>query len=293
MRAVAIAVGILLTLIAQSVRSQTAGRQRRQERRQEAAEEYPDLSLRIVNPLARILTLPTTLESREGAGPTGDGRSFAIRMAPRIPFVLNEDWHLISRIDVAWVSQENVAGTGRQEGLTDLGLTMFLSPDRSLGWDTYWGLGPAIVVPTATGDFLGAEKFSVGPSFAFFRQKAPWTAGIQFTHLWSVAGTEGARAVNVSVIRPLISYTAPTATTIALGAEFRHDWQRDVWVGPLELSLRQLTMIRGQPVHWSLGFQYFVLADDHSPEWGVLFRVTLPIESPRWGRRIAGLESAN
>ena len=293
MKTIIIAAGVSLTLFAQSAQSQTVGQQRRQDRRQEAAEEYPNLSLRILNPLARILMLPTSVEYKEGAGPSGDGQSFAIRMAPRVPFVLNEDWTLISKFDIAWVTQEDVVGTGRQEGLSDLSLTLTFSPNRSLGWGTYWGVGPAFVVPTATDDFLGAEKFSAGPSFSLYKQSAPWTAGFQLAQLWSVAGTGGTPDVNVGVIRAMVAYTAPTATTIALAAEFRHDWERDAWVGPIDLSIRQLTLIRDHPVHWSLAAQYFVLADGNVPEWGVLFRVSVPIQSPGWGRRRAEPGSEN
>jgi hypothetical protein len=274
MKTTIIAVGMSLNLFAQSVQSQTTG----MERRQEAAEEYPDLPLRIVNPLARILVIPTSFEYKEGAGSAGDGQSFAIRIAPRIPFVLNDDWALISKLDLAWITQENVAGTGRQEGLSDLNLTLLFSPNRSLGWDTYWGVGPAFAFPTATDDFLGAEKFSAGPSISVFRQSAPWTAGFQLTQLWSLAGSRVAPDVNVSAIKALVAYTAPTATTVSLGAEFRHDWERDAWAGPIELSLRQLTLIREHPVHWSLGFQYFVLTENNAPEWGAAFRVTVPFQ---------------
>lgn len=42
-------------------------------------------------------------------------------------------------------------------------------------------------------------------------------------HLRSVAGTGGGPGVNVTVIKPLTAFTAPTATTITPGAEYRHD----------------------------------------------------------------------
>ena len=229
--------------------AQTRGMERRQERRRAATEQYPDLSWRLQNPLARILVLPTSAEYRKGGGPFGEGEVFSIRFAPRVPFVLNEDWHVISKTDLAWVSQDEIA-VGEQEGLSDLIQTFFFSPDRSIAWDLYWGAGPSFVLPTASDDFLGTEKFSMGPTFAVFRQREDWTAGLTLSHVWSVAGPDGVPDVSLSRVEPVVAYTAPTSTTIALGAELTYDWENEIWRGPLTFRVSQLTLIRERPIQW-------------------------------------------
>ena len=260
-----------------------SGRERRLERRETATDEYPDLSLRLENPLARILVIPTSVEYKNGSGALGRGESFAIRLAPRVPFVINEEWHVLSKSDLAWVSQKDVIGNSRQEGLTDLVQTFFFSPDRSLGWDLYWGVGPTFVIPTATNHLLGTDKLSVGPSFGIFRQSKPWTVGVILNHIWSVAGPSDASSINASRIEPLLGYTTERSTTFSLSAELSFDWTAYQWSGPLEFRVSQLTLIADHPVQWGLGFRYHALSEPNAPKWGAVFQVSFPIESPRWG----------
>ena len=254
------------------------GRERRQVRRTSAREEYPELTRKLLNPLARVLTIPTSFEYLEGAGIEEIGQTFTTRIAPRVPFVLNNDWHLISKTDLAWSTQKNVIGSTEQEGLTDFIQTLFFSPDRSLGWGIYWGVGPTFVLPTATDDFLGTDKFSIGPSAAVYKQAKQWTTGVLFNHVWSVAGSDDANYVSSSRIEPMIAYTAPTATTIAVGAEINRNWQNNSWLVPVELRVSQLTMIFNAPVQWSIGGKHYFSDVDSAPDWGTFFQVTIPLD---------------
>lgn len=254
-----------------------SGVERRKERRSVAREEYPELTRKLINPLARVLSIPTSFEYLEGAGANGNGQSFTIRIAPRVPFVLSEDWHLISKTDLAWTSQQIVVGTSQQEGLTDLKQTLFFSPNRSLGWGVYWGMGPTIALPTATQDFLGTDKLSIGPSSAVYKQTGPWSSGILFNHVWSVAGSNDANYVSASRIEPMIAFTAPTATTIAASAEINHNWQAESWVVPVELRIAQLTMIVDAPIQWSIGAKHYFSDAEGTPEWGAFFQITVPL----------------
>jgi hypothetical protein len=268
---------LLSPVTAQDILSGTMGHERRQERRQKAREEYPELQQRLQNPLARILSVPVRVEYFDGAGVEGDGQSMTIRVAPRIPITLSESWHLISKTDIAWKRQKNVFDESEQEGITDLAQTFFFSPERSLGWGVYWGVGPTFIIPTATNDLLGSDKLSLGPSLAVFKQTERWIAGLICSHVWSVSGS-GKSDVNGTRIEPLITYTAPTATSIGLGAEINYNWESDAWLIPLELSVSQLTILWGEPVQWTLGGQYFAKDDGHAPEWGAFFQVTIPLD---------------
>lgn len=258
-----------------------SGIERRKERRESARAEYPELTRKLLNPLARVLSIPTSFEYLDGAGANGNGQSFAARIAPRIPFELNDDWHLISKTDLAWITQKNVIGTSEQEGLSDLAQTLFFSPNRSLGWGVYWGIGPTFILPTATEDFVGTDKFSIGPSAAIYKQAGPWTSGVLFNHVWSVAGDDDANYVSASRIEPLIAYTAPTATTIAVSAEMNHNWHAKSWVIPVELRIAQLTMIYNAPIQWSIGGKHYFSDTEGTPEWGAFFQITVPLDLHR------------
>ena len=245
-------------------------------------EAYPDLQRQLQNPLARILVLPAAFEYDEGGGANGSGEAFTFRLGPRIPLQLNDDWHAVSKTELTWRAQDGVVPGTRQEGLGDLVQTFFFSPDRSLAWDVYWGLGPTFVVPTATHDFLGSELFSVGPSFGFFRQRDRLTTGVILNHLWSVAGPSSAGQVNATRVEPLVAYTFPSASTVAVGAELTYNWQAEQWTGPLELRFSQLTLIGDQPIQWGAGVRTFPFRQTGEPEWGAFLTLSFPIESPRW-----------
>jgi hypothetical protein len=252
-------------------------------RRELARERYPDLSLQLQNPLARVLALSLDVRYETGGGPAGDGSLWAANLAPRIPFVIGDNGHLISKTEIAWVTQKNAVANGKQRGLSDLAQTFFFSPDRSIAWDLYWGIGPSFVLPTATNDVLGSEKFSLGPSFGVFRQKDPWTVGVIINHIWSVAGDSRAPDVSASLIEPLIAYTAPTGTTLALGAKARRNWKQDDWVAPIDITLSQLTLIANRPVRIGLAAQYGGPSRGTSHDWLFQLQITLPLKSPRWG----------
>ena len=269
----------VLAMLLTTVDAQTAGRERRQERRAAAAEEYPELSQDLQNPLARILVLPTAFEYADGGGMAGKGEAFTIRFGPRIPFCLNDRWHLLSKSDLTYIWQNDVIEGSRQEGFGDFVQTFFFSPDRSLAWDIYWGVGPTFALPTATRDVLGSGQFSVGPSFGFFRQRDQLTTGVIMNHLWSVSGDSDGAEVNASRIEPLVAYTFPTATTLSVGAEFSYNWKTDAWTGPMEMRLTQLTVIKDRPIQWGLGVRSYPFNEPGEPEWGLVFQLSFPFDS--------------
>ena len=84
----------------------------------------------------------------------------------------------------------------------------------------------------------------------------------------------------------MLSCTAPTSTTVALGAELNYNWEVETWTGPLTLGISQLTLIRGRPLQWGLGLEYFAMDDDDNEhEWGAFLQFSIPLEAPRWGAR--------
>lgn len=253
-----------------------------QERREEAQELYPDLAEELENPLARILIFPLNFNYEKGGGPDGSGERFGSTFAPSIPFILNNEWRVLSKTEISWVHQQDVTLSGTQEGWSDMIQTFFVTPRRSIGWDSYWGIGPTFILPTASEDGLGKEKYSAGPSIAVYRQTEAWTSGILLNHAWSFAGDDEAADVSVSLIEPVLSYTNKHGTVFRLGAEFRHDWERNHWKGPLQIGIGQLTLVRNHPVKFGFGYSHYLLDEGHTADWGVEFQITVPIESPRW-----------
>lgn len=263
------------------VSSAHGDREARLERREEANERYPDLALRLENPLARILVLPIDTGFQKGGGDGPD--RFAVRFAPRLPFVVNDDWHLISRTEFSWVETDGKNGVKDSHGLSDVTQSFFFSPDEPAVEELYWGVGASMVLPVATDSVLGSEQFSVGPTLGVFRQKDPWTVGFTVTQLWSVIGAEDAVNVCTTRLEPVIAYTTTMGTTLAFGAEANHDWLRGDWVIPFEMSISQLTLVRNRALVFGLGARYWVVRDGNQPSWSAFLKFTMPLRSPRWG----------
>jgi hypothetical protein len=137
-------------------------------------------------------------------------------------------------------------GNTSQGGLGDIVQSVFFSPNKAEAF--IWGAGPALLLPTATDDFLGAKKFGIGPTLVVLKQKKGWTVGGLTNHIWSVAG-DGARPdANSTFLQPFVSYTTKTAWTVTLNTESTYDWTGAAWSVPVNFSVTKLMRFGKQPV---------------------------------------------
>lgn len=162
-----------------------------------------------------------------------------------------------------------------QEGLGDISQSFFFSPTAGGPFGTILGFGPAFNYPSATDDLLGSEKWSAGPTLLMLKQDSGWTCGVLANHLWSFAGNEDRRNVNVTFVQPFLSYQTATKTTFGVNSEATYDWNNSQWTVPLNLSVTQLVRIGKMPVSFALGGRYYAEGPSGAPEWGMRFVVTL------------------
>jgi hypothetical protein len=229
------------------------------------------LAKQLQNPVADLISVPFQFNYEAEAG-DGEGYRAYVNIQPVIPISLNEDWNVISRTILPVTYQEDVfPGSGSQFGLGDVLQSFFLSPVES---EVIWGVGPVLLLPTATDDPLGAEKWGAGPTGLVLKQDGPWTYGVLGNHIWSFAGDGDRESVNLSFLQPFVAYTTKTATTFGLNAETTYDWDEAQWTVPLQLSVSQLMKLGNQPVQFALAGRYWAEGPDTAPEWGVRFTVT-------------------
>jgi len=233
-----------------------------------------DIAMQLSNPVASLISLPLQNNFDWGGGPNGDGFQYRINIQPVIPFDLNEHWNLISRTILPYIDQQDVIGTTSQSGFSDIVQSLFFSPKAPTAGGWIWGAGPAFLLPTATDDLLGTEKWGGGPTAVFLRQENGWTVGMLANHIWSFAGEDARQDVSATLLQPFLTYTTGTHTTFSLNTESSYDWENSQWTVPVNLGVSQLLKIGGSPVQFQLGGRYYAETPDNGPEWGLRFTIT-------------------
>jgi len=156
----------------------------------EPAGDAQELAKKLSNPIAALISVPFQSNFDFNIGPGDDGWKYQLNIQPVVPISISEDWNVISRTILPLVSQYDIfPGAGDQFGLGDITQSFFFSPKAPSGFGRLiWGVGPAMLIPTATDDLLGTEKFGIGPTAVVLKQDGPWTLGMLANQIWSVAG---------------------------------------------------------------------------------------------------------
>ena len=186
-----------------------------------SADSDAELAKKAQNPIAAMISLPLQLNYDEGYGATGDGEKWLLNVQPVIPFDLNADWNLISRTIVPLIDQKDfVAGGALDEsGVGDVLQSLFFSPKAPTAGGWIWGVGPALLLPTASDRVLSGEKWALGPTAVVLKQESGWTVGVLGNHLWSVAGEDDRDDISATLVQPFLGYTTRTYTTFMINRD--------------------------------------------------------------------------
>ena len=229
----------------------------------------------LANPIGNLISIPFQNNFDFGGGPEGDGYQYKLNFQPIYPISLNEDWNLLSRTILPVVYQDDVVGTSSQSGLADTVQSFFLSPVRPTQGGWIWGAGPALLLPTATDELLGAEKWGAGPTAVVLKQQNGWTYGALANHIWSFAGDSDRADVSATFLQPFLSFTTKKATTFTLNSESTYDWENEQWTAPVNVIVQQLVKIGNRPVAFALGGRYYLDKPADGPDWGLRLAVIL------------------
>jgi hypothetical protein len=243
-----------------------------------------ELAKQLSNPVASLISVPFQNNFDFGGGYKDEAFKYTLNIQPVVPIGLNEDWNVISRTILPITYQKDILppdvspGGGIDEdkdqfGLGDTVQSLFLSPVES---SVIWGVGPVFLVPTATKDVLGAEKWGAGPTGVVLKQQGPWTFGALANHIWSFAGDGDRDSVNLTFLQPFVSYTTPDAWTFTLQTEATRNWEanEDEWTVPIGAFASKVIDVGGQKISLQGGPRYYATGPNTAPDWGLRFAVT-------------------
>jgi len=240
-----------------------------------------ELAKTIQNPLANLVSLPLQFNFNGGVdtGPIagvdlpGGRRFFNLNVQPVIPFP-GEKWNVITRTIIP-INSVPIDENESVFGLGDVNLSLFWSPAKAS--KLVWGVGPAIVLPTASNpEVLGSEKWSIGPTGVIFYGIGEWTLGVVASNVWSVAGNSDRQDVNFFFAQWFVNYNFGKGLALGTAPIITCNWEidrGDQCTIPLGLQVSKVTHFGAQPVNLLLGYYENVQHPDGGAESQVRFQV--------------------
>jgi len=239
-----------------------------------AEQSNSELAKAAQNPIANMISLPLQNNSNLNIGPEDQTQNI-LNVQPVYPFSLNDDFTVITRTIIPLVSNPSALtapGEGRVNGIGDTLFTAFLSPKDS---EITWGVGPAILLPTATDDALGQDTWAAGLSAVVLTMPGHWVIGSLVSNIWSVGG--GDADINIFTWQYFVNYNFDAGWYLTSAPIITANWEADSdhkWTVPFGGGFGRVFRIGNQPINAQLSlYKNVVTPDDYGPEWQVRAQV--------------------
>lgn len=239
-----------------------------------------DLAKKLSNPISDLVSVPLQFNWESGVGPDEQTR-FILNFQPVMPFSLNKDWNLITRVIVPFVGQPPLfEGGAPASGISDILTSFFFSPKAG---GITWGVGPAVSLPSTTVPTLGTEKWSAGPTAVALKQTGPWTLGALWNQVWSFAGNEQRDDVSQMFLQPFLAYQATHTVTLTVQSEMTANWKVDEgrWTVPINVLVSKLASFGPFPASYQVGFGVYPEHPDTGPSWKIRGAIVLLLPKTR------------
>ena len=203
------------------------------------------------NPIANLISLPFQNNTTFGLGPNQDRILNVLNIQPVVPFALSKDLNLVTRTILPIASQPALDGSQRS-GLGDLNPSFFFVPKPKGSWTL--GVGPTVLLPTATDQSLGSGQWGAGPAGVAVYTKGAWVAGALVNQIWSFAGDRDRAAVSAFLVQPFVNYNLPGGWYLVSSPIITANWQRanDQWIVPVGGGFGRVFRVGRQPINASL-----------------------------------------
>jgi hypothetical protein len=240
-----------------------------------ASENSDALRKAAQNPIASLISVPVQNNNNFGIGPDGRQQD-VLNIQPVIPLRVSENWNLISRIITPIIFQPTISQPFNQGayGFGDLNPSFFLSPSKA--HKIIWGVGTAIVLPTATNRILGQGKWSMGPSIVVLMQPAKWTLGALVNNVTSFTGQSSRADVNQMLFQYFINYNLKHGYYITWQPTITANWEATNggrWVVPFGGGVGWIMRLGFLPVILTLQFYGNAVHPLGASPWGMRLQI--------------------
>jgi hypothetical protein len=246
-------------------------------------EDLQEVGKQLNNPVSSIwnITTQSNMYFEKGNLSSAYRGQFVFNFQPVLPIPLTQDWNLIPRPVIPFLSNPYIRGvdtaTGsldwsRTGGMGDMAFVTFLSPNLP-----QWilGLGPTFIFPTASTYDLGQGKFQMGPAAVAGFVTKHWVGLIFAQNWWSIAGTHQTRVTNQMNLQYALVRMLPGAWQIQMTPNILIDWRAKAGnqvTFPIGIGIGKTFRINPglPPISTALEFQYVPV---HPDEFGQRFNI--------------------
>lgn len=237
-----------------------------------------ELAKKAQNPVENMISVPFNNSFNFGYGPNNNTQ-YELDLKPVIPFALNSSFNIITRTIIPILHQPdlNTPHNGYINGMGDINPTLFLSPAKP--GRIIWGIGPSIILPTATDKQLGQGKYSLGPSIVILSMPGHWVLGFLTSNVWSVGGQSSRLNVNQLLFQYFINYNISEGWYITSQPIITANWMaksNECWTIPFGLGGGRVFHISRQAINISLqAYDNIKSPKTLGPDWQAQLNVTL------------------
>lgn len=234
-----------------------------------------DLASAAANPISNMIQLPFENNFNFGSGANGDQMQWTTNLMPVIPFNLTKKMLFVNRIIIPVQNVFNEDGTTYGVGNTNWSMWVVPAGIKiNKGLTFEYGLGPALMLPTATSPALGDDSFGIGA-----------TSLILFSTKHIVAGfltgfVDSYKTDNLRVFWAQYFFTYNIKkgwyvnSSPNFGANFKAE-EGQKWDVPLGGGFGKIATIGKQPINLNAQAFYNLVAPDGAGTWTFQFQFIL------------------
>ena len=236
--------------------------------------ERPEQVIRdAVNPITDRTSVPILNTTSFRAGPF-NRTSNATLFQPVLPLSLGRSYAVFHPIIPVLYRPTFTEPSGGELGLGDSTLQIYFVPEPPE--PLTWGFGTSLLLPTASDEDLGSEKWGIGPVFAAIWATDQWTVGGRLYQHWSFAGDDTRKDVSFLTIQPLLTYSLRKGWYLASGPLITADFSAggsEQWTVPVGGGVGKVFAVGRQHLNVSVQPYWNAVGPESAGEWSLIVQL--------------------